>query len=296
MCDLKLAKRDDFNKGASASVSEPKLSLQDWEKLYGKRAFGSKTAALNKVAASSRYLLSHCTIMASVMTEPDPEDWLVKPECSHLINNNEDGWTNEVLKLSYKSFVSSFNFVEHYQNSKHAKGHILDSVLRRVAITPDVWVYFCDILVATDMVHEQLVSGIMNNDVRYMSMGCVTDMVICSYCGKQIKEGDRYCQHLSFQKGQFLRDEDGISRRVAELCGHKSLPNGGVKFVEASWVSVPAFPGAALREVVFEGWEGPKTQYTSEFQKAGGLQKAASGHRHEASPRELTEFYKLFRS
>jgi hypothetical protein len=296
MYELKVAKKEDFLRSANAQIQEPKLSVSDWESLYGRQGFQpNKMASLKKVAASSKYLLSHCTIMASVMTEADPFDYLVKPECSHLINNNEDGWTNEVLKMSHKSFISSFNFVEHYQNSKHAKGHLLDSILRVVTVAPDIWVYFCDILVATDMVHEQLVTGIINKDVRYMSMGCVTDMVICSYCGQRIKEGDRYCTHLSFQKGQFLPDDDGIPRRVAELCGHKSLPNGGVKFVEASWVAVPAFPGASLRGVVAEGWEGPQTPFTKEFQRTGGLNKAASGSGMiEVSSREQAEFKKIF--
>jgi hypothetical protein len=265
-----ICNRESLRKSANAEVQDVKMSLESWNKLHGNKVFGkAKTASLRKFAASqTSYLLSHCTIMSSVMTEPDPEDYLVKPECSHLVNNNEDGWTNEVLQLSHPSFIGSFNFVEHYQNTKHAKGHILDSVLRKVAIAPDVWVYFCDILVATDKAHEELVSGILGGKVRYMSMGCVTDMVICSFCGKQIKEGDRYCVHLQFQKGQFLPDGDGISRRVAELCGHKSLPNGGVQYVEASWVAVPAFPGAALRNVVQEDWLGPKTKYTSEVRSA----------------------------
>jgi hypothetical protein len=126
-----------------------------------------------------------------------------------------------------------------------------------------------------------------------MSMGCVTDMVICSFCGKRIQEGDRYCVHLQFQKGQFLPDEDGISRRVSELCGHKSLPNGGVKFVEASWVSVPAFPGAALRNIVQEDWLGPQTKYTSAAKAA----KVASFHGENVIPSGPTvaNFNRLFK-
>jgi hypothetical protein len=268
-----------FDKFANASLVDPVISLNDWSNMYGQRSFGNKTASLNKIAAdTSRYLLSHCTIMSSVMTEADPYDYLVKPECSHLINSNDDAWTNEVLKLSYKSFTGAFNFLEHFQNSKHSKGHILDAVLRKVLIAPpDIWVYFCDILVATDMVHESLVSDIRSQKTKYMSMGCVTDLVICSFCGAHITDASSYCQHLQFQKGMFMPDEDGVPRRIGELCGHKSLPNGGVRFVEASWVATPAFPGAALRGVITEEFIGPKTPYTA---KAAGatesFQKAAS--------------------
>ena len=265
-----------FNKTANAQIQEPIISADSWGQMYGHRTFGQKTATFSKVADSSSYLLSHCTIMSSVMTEEAPEDHLIKPECSHLVNNNDDAWTNEVLKLSHKSFVGAFNFVEHFQNSKYAKGHILDAVLRKVNIAPpDVWVYFCDILVATDLAHEKLVEDIRSGRVKYLSMGCVTDLVICSFCGARVTDATTYCHHLQFQKGMFLSDEDGVPRRIAELCGHQSMANGGVKFVEASWVETPAFPGAAKRNIVSEEWRGPKTPYTK-ASKTGSFQKAAS--------------------
>jgi hypothetical protein len=267
-----------FKKTANARIETPIVSVDNWGQMHGHRTFGQKTSSFNKLAAdSTKYLLSHCTIMSSVMTEEAPEDHLIKPECSHLVNNNDDAWTNEVLKLSHKSFVGAFNFVEHFQNSKYAKGHILDAVLRKVNIAPpDVWVYFCDILVATDLSHEKLVQDIRDGRVRYLSMGCVTDLVICSYCGARVTDAETYCHHLQMQKGMFLADEDGISRRIAELCGHKDMPNGGVKFVEASWVATPAFPGAAKRNIVSEEWIGPKTPYTTASKKTGSFQKAAS--------------------
>jgi hypothetical protein len=202
--------------------------------------------------------------MSSVAVEADPFDFLIRPSSAHLVNNNDDAWTSAVLKLSHRSFVGAFNFVEHFQNSKFAKGHILDTVLRKISLGPDPddWVYFCDILVATDLTHEKLVSDIRESKVRYLSMGCVTDLVICSYCGAHVTDASTYCNHLQFQKGTFLADDDGIPRRIAELCGHKTMPNGGVKFVEASWVATPAFPGAAKRSIVSEEWVGPKTPYT----------------------------------
>jgi hypothetical protein len=112
--------------------------------------------------------------------------------------------------------------------------------------------------------------------VRYLSMGCVTDLVICSYCGTRVTDANTFCPHLSYQKGTFLADDDGVPRRIAELCGHKSMPNGGVKFVEASWVGTPAFPGAAKRNIVSESWEGPKTPYTQSASKKASFSKAAS--------------------
>ena len=262
-----------FKKLATGEISDPIISVQQWDALHG-RKFGNKTASFSKLAGNtSKYLLSHVTIVASVMTEEAPYDYLIKPEASYLVNNNDDAWENEVLKLSYRSFVGAFNFLEHYQNSKAAKGHIIDSVLRKIQLTPEAFVYFVDLLVATDLAHEDLVSKIRNEKLRYLSMGCVTDLVICSYCGKRVVDSNDFCQHLQYNKGQFIPDEDGVPRRVAELCGHKSLPNGGVKFIEASWVAVPAFPGASLRAIVADTWEGPKTAFTKDAELIG---KAAS--------------------
>jgi hypothetical protein len=279
-----------FNKIANATITDPVFSIQDWEKLHGTASFGHKSAAISKFAGNtSKYLLSHVTIMSSVMTEADPHDYLIKPECSYLVNNNEDAWENDVLRLSYRSFVGAFNFYEHYQNSKAAKGHILDSVLRKIHIAPDVWVYFVDLLVATDLSHEDLVSKIRNEEVRYLSMGCVTDLVICSFCGKQVADQNSYCTHLHYNKGQFLPDEDGIARRIAELCGHKSLPNGGVRFVEASWVAVPAFPGATLRTIVADTWEGPKTAFTKDAEL---INKAASSQRRVTDIQLISDLYR----
>ena len=271
-----------ISKTATATLAEPTVSVDHWASMYASRAFGQKTASLNKmaalkkVAATSQYLLSHCTIMASVMTEAAPYDYLIKPETSHLVNNNDDAWSNDVLKMSYKSFVGAFNFMEHFQNSKASKGHILDAVLRKVTISPpDVWVYFVDILVATEMVHTDLINNIRSRKVKYMSMGCVTDLVICSYCGAHVTDANTYCHHLNFQKGMFMADEDGIPRRIAELCGHHSLPNGGVKFIEASWVETPAFPGAELRGIVADQWMGPQTPYTHAASLAGNKKVAS---------------------
>jgi hypothetical protein len=252
-----------FNKIANAEIVDV-ISLQNWEKMHGNRAFGNKTAStMQKLADEhSKFLLSHCTIMSSVMTEDAPEDYLIKPECSYLVNNNEDAWSNEVIRLSYKTFVGAFNFLEHFQSSKSAKGHILDAILRKVKMTPTVWVYYVDILVATDLVHEKLVADIHSGKTKYMSMGCTTDLVVCSFCGAHCAESYSFCEHLMRNKGEYLMDDAGIPRRVAELCGHKSLPNGGVKFVEASWVGTPAFPGAALGSIVTDSWLGPKTPFT----------------------------------
>ena len=274
-----------LKKVANAEIKDAGMSLTHWEGIHGGIAFKHKTASLSKVAAAqSKYLLSHSTIMASVATEDFPNTWHIKPISAHLVNQNEDAWSNTVLAMAYKTFRGAFNFTEHFQSSKKAKGHILDAILRKVHLSEDAWVYFVDLLVATDLSHTDLVNGILNGDVRYMSMGCVTDLVTCSFCGKQIKEGDRYCHHLQYQKGQFVPDDDGVPRKVAELCGDPSLPNGGVTFVEASWVATPAFPGAAIRNVISPEWVGPGTKYTSEMKQASKVASTSSSKNVSPNP------------
>ena len=273
-----------FKKIAAAVVQEPLLATGDWEKMWGRRAFHIPTSnavrSFRKTAAQgkSKYLLSHCTIMSSVATESEPYDYLIRPASAHLVNNNDDAWSNEVMKASFKTFVGAFNFVEHFQNSKYAKGHIIDSVLRKIHLTqdPDDSVYFVDILVATDLAHQKLAADIRKGKVKYLSMGCVTDLVICSFCGQRVTDASSYCHHLQFNKGSFMPDDDGVSRRVAELCGHKTLPGGGVKFVEASWVQTPAFPGAVKRSIVADEWIGPASPYTRQAAAKTAFSKAAS--------------------
>jgi hypothetical protein len=52
-------------------------------------------------------------------------------------------------------------------------------------------------------------------------------------------------------KGNTFYDEKGAKHRIAELCGDVTLdPTGGVQFIEASWVKVPAFKGAVARNLI----------------------------------------------
>jgi hypothetical protein len=287
-----------FKKIANAELVDPILSLADWGKMYGQKVFGRKSASLNKFADNqTKYLLSHATIMASVAVEKSPFDYFIRPATSAFVNSNDDAWSNGVLKMASPSFVGAFNFVEHFQNSKFAKGHILSQVLRKIHLgsDPEDWIYFCDILVATDLRHRELAEDIRSGKVKYMSMGCVTDLVICSFCGAHVTDQSNYCTHLQYQKGTFLVDDDGISRKVAELCGHPSLPNGGVKFVEASWVNTPAFPGAVKRNIVADEWVGPATKFTTPI-KSASFSKAANNSSDNSVGDALLDFdFTLFR-
>lgn len=257
-------------KKANAQVIDPVISISDWQKIHGSKTFtGSKQASdtILDLKQHSRYLLSHCTIMASVMTEESPNDYLIKPETAQFVNSNHDSWENELLRQTYHGFRGAFCFEEHSQRRDEAKGHILDAVLRKVMVAPpDIWVYLVDILVATDLAHTRLINRIKSGDLNAMSMGCVTQFVTCSFCGKRVDDNTEPCSHLRFQKGTLINDEDGVPRIVSEICGHRSDPDS-VKFIEASWVKVPACTLALLRSTVSEEWIGPKTPYTAAIEK-----------------------------
>jgi len=79
------------------------------------------------------------------------------------------------------------------------------------------------------------------------------------------------CKHIKYEKGNVFYDEKGQPHRVAELCGHETEnPNGGVTFIEASWVATPAFKGAVARNVL----EVP-TPFTDKLAKEEVISKKA---------------------
>ena len=120
-------------------------------------------------------------------------------------------------------------------------------------------VYFCDILVATDKKHDGLVRNIVSGKLSTMSMGCLANYVTCSKCGAVMGDNDDNCQHIESQLLQTFKDENGVERVIAELCGRVIEKNGelvgdpeSVKFIEASWVERPAFKGAVLNHFIGE--------------------------------------------
>jgi hypothetical protein len=111
--------------------------------------------------------------------------------------------------------------------------------------------------VATNRKHDDLVSKIASGDLTTMSMGCLADYVQCSKCGKVLGDNDPNCTHLDHEMLHKYVDKKGIQRVVAELCGRTVMQGGkrvgdkkSCKFIEASWVSKPAFTGAVLNHYV----------------------------------------------
>lgn len=262
-----------FMKYARAQVMHPRITGAAWQGIR-KQASSSPTASKNLVAQAGeilgetfspdRYLLTHCSIVASVDVDTVPNvtlgiekvgsrtvtrkwaDYYIKPECAQFVNNNGDSWSRDVLMKSFRTFIGAHNFLEHVQIEEQSKGRIIDAVARDIG--PSVYV---DILVATDRKHAQLVQDIENGKMGTLSMGCSCEFTLCSQCGNVAVDETDLCEHVKYSKLNTFFDARGQRRVIAELCGHASHgETGGVHFIEASWVAVPAFAGAVMRNIL----------------------------------------------
>jgi len=264
-------------KTADAHLVHPSVSKTQWAniRVAGK---GTKIAAeglkdnlierasefFSKPFSPKDFLLTHATIIASVdsVTPPGTKrgsqvvdgfkvdlrypDFRITPGTQKYINNNKDAWNRDVLAKAYPTFVGAHNFVEHVQVEELSKGRIIDAVARDIGDS-----IYVDILIATDRKHTELIKAIENGKMGTLSMGCTVDGTICTKCGHWAADETEMCPHIKYMKGNTFFDEQGGRHLIAELCGHQDLdPTGGVMFVEGSWVGVPAFTGAVMRNIL----------------------------------------------
>jgi hypothetical protein len=255
----------------SAEIVEPNISSNKWQQSVccghkAKCTCGTKSCR-TKVARTilakydpEKYLLSHCSIIAAVdvdtakNSKSEYKDYLIKPEYSKFVNNNGDAWTKNLLAKTYRTFIGANNYLEHVQIPELSKGKIIDAVLREVPIGKDkegkdVTTYYVDILVATERKHKDLVAKIESGEMKTMSMGCKIAYSICTKCGNKAVDESEACPCVKYEKNNTFYGEDGVQRKVAELCGHESDENS-VNFIDGSWVKQPAFTGAVIRNVV----------------------------------------------
>lgn len=261
-----------FLRYANARAVHPVLTGQGWDRVrvaaakarLDRNLVDQASKILNEQFDPSKYLLSHATIVASVDTLDVPRarlgsstvdgkkvmrkttSYRIKPECEQYINNNFDSWDRPVLLKSYPTFVGAHNFLEHVQIEDLSKGRILDAVARDIGDS-----VYVDILIATARKHAELIKEIESGDLATLSMGCSIDGSTCTKCGHWAADETEFCDHVKYMKGNTFYDERGNKHRIAELCGDVSLdPTGGVQFIEASWVRIPAFKGAVARNVI----------------------------------------------
>jgi len=275
-----------FRKTAKALVQHPGIHAPEWvmyrQQLQRQgRMRQASTINLAEQASEilgerfdpSKYLLTHVTIVSSVDTEPVANvklgsveeggrtvnrkfgDYHITPATEQFINNNNDAFSRGVLLKSYRTFVGGHNWLEHVQLVEQSKGRLLDAVARDIG--PSVYV---DLLVATHRKHAELIRKIESNELTTLSMGCSCTQTGCTKCGNVAYDEVQLCDCIRYSKGNKYFDSMGQQRRIAELCGHESEdPTGGVNFIEASWVEVPAFTGAVMRSIIEPAKLSPKS-------------------------------------
>jgi len=257
-----------FNKYANAHVVRPVVDMAGWIDTRRKgtvvgRSHNAREArvVLDKYDPKE-YLLSHCTIIASVDTQDVKvplgtqlvdnfqinrryADYYVKPETLKYINNNNDCWERKLLLSAFRTFTGGENYVEHIQIPELSKGKIIDAAARDIGDS-----LYVDILVATNRKHKPLIDAITAGSLSTLSMGCQVTFTVCTKCGNVAYDETQLCPHIKYLKGNDFFDEFGTKRKIAELCGHVKEEPGSVKFIEASWVANPAFKGAVLRNIL----------------------------------------------
>ena len=303
-----------FRRFANAIVVHPHASQRGWDRMRtASRVAGTPSANLSMQASEilgksfdpSAYLLSHCTIVASVDVEKVTgvklgavkedgkrinrkyADYRVTAETDRYINNNYDCFPRNVLLKSYRTFIGAHNFCEHVQVEDLSKGRIIDAVARDIGES-----IYVDILVATDRKHSDLVRDIEAGRMGTLSMGCQTETTTCTKCGNVAVDETELCDCVRYAKGNVFLDEAGRRHRVAETCGHESVdPTGGVTFIEGSWVGSPAFTGAVMRNIITpESMSQRTAQQAQRILASPPPQWVDGGQRKAAAERLLGEF------
>lgn len=254
---------------ARARVAAKSVNPEYWldirSKARGSAFFKSASAKVVLDAYDpSKYLLTHCTIVASVDTEDTGlptgkfmsngvqierlySDFYVTENTEKYINNNRDCFERNLLLASYRTFIGAQNYSEHVQIPELSKGRVIDAAARDIGDS-----IYIDILVATERKHVELVQDISTGVMSTLSMGAQISFSICTFCGNVAYDEVQLCPHVKYAKGTKFVDAKGQQRVIAELCGHMSVPES-VKFIEASWVGTPAFTGAVVRGVLEPG-------------------------------------------
>ena len=175
-----------FRKFAKAAIVKPDINFDRWDTIRHKAAPQLRTAA--KVVLQEydpkAFMLTHCTIIASVNTETSDAplgkdmvdgfqierkyaDWQITPDTTKFVNNNFDAWEKKLLLACFRTFIGGENYVEHIQIPELSKGKIIDAAARDIGDS-----IYVDILVATDRKHKPLISAISGGSLQTLSMGC----------------------------------------------------------------------------------------------------------------------------
>lgn len=195
-------------------VDPKKEWLHHRRKTLGAKRFASFDKKVDwQVFNPQDYLFTHSTIVSSVKVEPN--GYTIVDPCHELINANGNAWSNEVLMNCFKTFIGKPNFYEHFQIQGFEKGVILDSILRPVTYvgsngkTADV--FYCDLLIATNRKHDDIVKRIINGQLSTLSMGCFLEN------GKVNLSDSTYKNIKNIEIGDLVLTHKGNIKKVTEL-------------------------------------------------------------------------------
>lgn len=237
-----------FSKFANAAVAKPAISMAAWDEVRAKAMAGSAFA--NRAAQSQmllqkfnpqQYMLSHCTIIASVDVDSGPgplgrsvegnfqidrrySDYYITPATSKYVNNNQDSWERKLLLGTFRTFIGGQNYVEHLQIPEMSKGRIIDAAARDIGDS-----IYVDILVATELKHRPLISAIRSKQLSTLSMGCfVPGTQVTMHDGRRLPIED-------VVPGDLVLTHKGRVREVANQ--QIRIGRWGMKQIEAVGVS-----------------------------------------------------------
>ena len=201
-----------FSKYAKAQLTNPVISQVGWDDIRAKAFSPSPSFEMRRAAQvvlqqydPSEYLLSHCTIIASVDTESPGmptgsqmfdgtqinrqyPDFYVTADTAKYINNNQDCWERKLLLSSFRTFIGGENYVEHIQIPELSKGKIIDAAARDIGDS-----VYVDILIATDRKHKPLIEAITSGQLSTLSMGCHVSFTQCTKCGNVAEDETQLC-------------------------------------------------------------------------------------------------------
>jgi len=109
-----------FIKTANAKVQRHSLNVDDWNairkgSLKGKVRISSDNNTISEYSPD-KYLLTHCTIIASVdVDEKGPKNdkgwhYYITPETEKFVNSNQDAWQRDLLLATYHTFKGAENY------------------------------------------------------------------------------------------------------------------------------------------------------------------------------------------
>jgi hypothetical protein len=180
-----------FSKYAKATFTNPVITQAGWDDVRSKAFAPAPTFEVRRASQiilqqydPAQYLLSHCTIIASVDTEKPGlptgnqmfdglqinrqfPDFYVTTGTAKYVNNNQDCWERKLLLASFRTFIGGENYVEHIQIPELSKGKIIDAAARDIGES-----VYVDILIATDRKHKSLIEAITSGQLSTLSMGC----------------------------------------------------------------------------------------------------------------------------